>query len=113
MVCVIDSKDINIVETISKLNDNIGNRVICRFYRLGNVCEKIGILNDFDFFSSVEINSMKIPFVSDFQSISKITLEETGEVLYFNPYVKEDERKFQPVESQVKSIIKRVRKIFY
>ena len=60
-----------------------------------------------------QVMFVKRSFVSDFQSISKITLEETGEVLYFNPYVKEDERKFQPVESQVKSIIKRVRKIFY
>ena len=115
MMCVIDNHDINVIETIGKLNSIIGKKVICRFYRFGKVCERRGVLNGFDFFSSVEINCAKIPFVSQLQSISKILLEETEEVLYFNPHIS-DEYADDDILSNYDNkdtFIKRIRKIFH
>ena len=102
----INTKEKNAIEMFEKLKQHIGEEVSYEAWWYGVPQNETDILNNVSYFSNVEIGCMGIPFVGYGSAISKITLKETGEVLYSNPFIEHeyDRRKPEDVEDSERKI---------
>jgi len=76
-------------DTFKRLKDNIGKEVTCRFYLYGVENEVTGTLYDVDFYDSIIMSSGTFKFIGYGNAIYYIVLNDTQEVLYFNPFAYE------------------------
>ena len=81
------SKEANALKMFQELKKHIGEKVSYRGWWYGVAQEETDELRNVSFFTNVEIGCMGIPFIGYGSAISSITLVETGEELYSNPYI--------------------------
>lgn len=93
-------KEKNAIRMFEALKKHIGQSVNYKAWSHGSPDNGTDILKNVSYFSNVEIGSMNIPFIGDGSAISEISLTETGEVIYSNPYIESnyDRRKAEDVE---------------
>ena len=100
------NKEQKAIRMFEKLKSHIGKRVSYRIWVYG--VEQCGtqILKDVNYFENVEMKNMSVPFVGYGAAISSITLEETGEVLYSNPYIEYgyDKRDWESINESIRKI---------
>ena len=69
------------------LKKHIGEKVSYKAWFYGAERNETDTLRNVNYFINIETEKAGIPFVGYGAAISSITLEETGEVLYYNPYI--------------------------
>lgn len=93
-------KEKNAIRMFEALKKHIGQSVNYKAWWYGSPENGTDILKNVSYFSNVEIGCMGIPFIGYGSAISEISLTETGEVIYSNPYIESnyDRRKAEDVE---------------
>lgn len=101
-----NNKEKQAIQMFENLKKHIGEQVSYEAWWYGSPENGTDKLKSIAFFSNVEIGCMGIPFVGYGSAISSITLKETGEILYSNPYIEHgyDRRKPEDVEESKRKI---------
>ena len=87
----------NAINIYKKLKEHVGEDVSYEAWWYGSLFKESGKLEDVNYYSNVRIGDYGIPFIGYGSAIKTIILNETGEVLYHNPYI-EDEYDLRRVE---------------
>ncbi|MDO5569444.1 MAG: hypothetical protein Q4G04_04980 [bacterium] len=90
------AKERNAIKMFQNLKNNIGGIITCYYYRYGLRQELTGELRSVNYFRDIKISDTIISFVGSISAIHSITLEETGEVLYLNPFIELEYDKTKP-----------------
>lgn len=91
-------KEASALKMFQALKKHIGEKVSYHGWWYGVAQNETDILRDVTFFTNVEIGCFGIPFVGYGSAISSITLTETGEELYSNPYIENGYDRRSPEE---------------
>lgn len=81
------SKEKNAIRMFENLKKHIGERISYKAWWYGVEQNETDTLRNVNYFSNIETEHSGIPFIGYGFAISSITLEETGEELYSNPYI--------------------------
>lgn len=81
------SKEKNAIRMFENLKKHIGEKISYKAWWYGVEQNDTDTLRNVNYFSNIETEHSGIPFIGYGSAISSITLEETGEELYSNPYV--------------------------
>lgn len=95
----------NAINMFKKLKKHVGEDVSYEAWWYGSLFKESGKLEDVNYYSNVLIGDYGIPFIGYGSAIKTIILNETGEVLYHNPYI-EDEYDLRRIEDIEKVEIK-------
>lgn len=82
-----NDKEKQAIQMFENLKKHIGKTVTYHAWWYGAMESGTDELKSVAFFTNVQIGCMGMPFVGYGSAISSITLQETGEVLYSNPYI--------------------------
>lgn len=81
------SKEQTAIKMFGNLKKHIGERISYKAWWYGVEQNDTDTLRNVNYFSNIETEHSGIPFIGYGSAISSITLEETGEELYSNPYI--------------------------
>lgn len=82
-----DNKTKSVIQMFSNLKKHIGETVTYKGWWYGAALNHTGELKNVNFFTNIQIGCEVIPFVGCGAAISSVILQDTGEVLYENPYI--------------------------
>ena len=71
------------------LEKHIGEKIIYKSWWYGRHNDGTSILKDVSPFFNIAVDGFWIPFIGYGSAIKSIELEETGEILFYNPYVED------------------------
>lgn len=94
-------KEKNAIRMFEALKKHIGQKVNYKAWWYGIPENGTDILKNVSYFSNIIIGGMSIPFIGYGSAISEISLAETGEIIYSNPYIENgyDRRKYEDIEN--------------
>lgn len=100
------NREKNAIKMFENLKKHIGEKVSYKAWFYGAERNETDTLRNVNYFINIETEKAGIPFVGYGAAISSITLEETGEVLYYNPYIENgyDRRDDDDIEDSKRKI---------
>lgn len=95
------SKEKNAMKMFENLKKHVGEKISYKYWHYGVEQNDVSTLKSVDYFGNIGTENKGIPFIGYGAAISSITLDETGEMLYVNPYIEDnyDRRKPEDIEA--------------